>query len=121
MISRVQQICDSYESGFGHGMAGDGLDLAHTQHSDAEMGEAYQIGYEAGRESRVVFSPDWLPVEHCRSHVRKWMRANAKNFKTATQLAEAAEDSLGFPPDFLDDESHWIWEEAFLAMEALYV
>ena len=61
MISRVQQICDSYESGFGHGMAGDGLDLAHTQHSDAEMGEAYQIGYEAGRESRVVFSPDWLP------------------------------------------------------------
>lgn len=60
-------------------------------------------------------------AEHCPSYVRKWMRANARNFKTATELAEAAEDSLGFPPDFLDDESHWIWQEAFLAMEALYV
>ncbi len=60
-------------------------------------------------------------AEHCPSYVRKWMRANAKNFKSATELAEAAQDSLELPSDFLDFESHWIWEEAFLAMETLYV
>jgi hypothetical protein len=43
-------ICDRYESGFGHGFANDGLDLSKTPHADPEMGEAYQIGYEAGQE-----------------------------------------------------------------------
>lgn len=49
-ISRVYQICNRYESGYGHGLKRDGLDLSKTPHGDAEMGEAYQIGYEAGEE-----------------------------------------------------------------------
>lgn len=50
MPSRVFMICNSYESGFGHGLANDGLDISKTPHDDAECGEAYQIGYEAGYE-----------------------------------------------------------------------
>lgn len=47
-ISKVFMICDSYESGFGHGLQKDGLDLSKTPHSDMECGEAYQLGYDAG-------------------------------------------------------------------------
>ena len=52
MVSRVYMICNSYESGYGHGLRNDGLDLSKTPHADAEIGEAYQIGYEAGQEGR---------------------------------------------------------------------
>lgn len=51
MPSKVFMICNSYESGFGHGLANDGLDLSKTPHGDPEHGEAYQIGYEAGQEA----------------------------------------------------------------------
>lgn len=51
MPSKVYMICNSYESGFGHGLNGDGLDLSKTPHGDPECGEAYQIGYEAGLEA----------------------------------------------------------------------
>lgn len=50
MPSRIYMICNSYESGYGHGLTNDGLDLSQTPHADAELGEAYQIGYEAGIE-----------------------------------------------------------------------
>ena len=63
MPSRIFMICHAYESGFGHGLAGDGLDLAgdgldlagdgldlsQTPHSEPELGEAYQLGYDEGR------------------------------------------------------------------------
>ena len=49
MVSRVYMICDRYESGYGHGLRNDGLDLSRTPHADTELGEAYQIGYEAGK------------------------------------------------------------------------
>jgi len=50
MPSRIYIICDSYESGYGHGIRNDGFDLSKTPHGDPECGEAYQIGYEAGQE-----------------------------------------------------------------------
>lgn len=50
-MTRIFQICNSYESGFGHGYNIDGLDLSKTPHSDTELGEAYQIGYDAGKEA----------------------------------------------------------------------
>lgn len=50
--SRIFIICDWYESGYGHGYAGDGLDLSRTPHADLECGEAYQVGYEAGQHKR---------------------------------------------------------------------
>jgi len=54
MPSRIFMICNAYESGFGHGLANDGLDLSKTPHSDPELGEAYQIGYEAGKKHRAI-------------------------------------------------------------------
>ena len=53
MVSKVYMICDSYESGYGHGIKNDGLD---TPMEDKERAEAYQIGYEEGKrqwESRM--------------------------------------------------------------------
>jgi hypothetical protein len=44
----IYMICSSYESGFGHGVANDGLDLSRTPFSAEHLGQAYQIGYEAG-------------------------------------------------------------------------
>lgn len=52
MPSRVFMICNAYESGFGHGLASDGMDLSKTPHSDPELGEAYQIGYDAGQKAK---------------------------------------------------------------------
>lgn len=49
MVSKVYMICDSYESGYGHGIKNDGLDITHTPIEDKECAEAYQIGYEEGK------------------------------------------------------------------------
>lgn len=50
MASKILMICDAYESGIGHGLQRDGLDLSKTPHGDPECGDAYQIGYELGFE-----------------------------------------------------------------------
>lgn len=52
MVSRVWMIVDRYESGYGHGWKQDGLDLSKTPHSDSELAEAYQTGYEAGFKAK---------------------------------------------------------------------
>lgn len=46
----IYLVCNSYESGFGHGLANDGFDLSKTPHSEKHLGCAYQIGYEAGQK-----------------------------------------------------------------------
>ena len=48
----IYRVCNSYESGFGHGVANDGFDLSKTPHSEKHLGEAYQIGYDAGKRRR---------------------------------------------------------------------
>ena len=60
MPSKIYMICNSYESGYGHGLKNDGLDLSKTPHADQEQGEAYQIGYEAGQEAREKKRPDFF-------------------------------------------------------------
>jgi hypothetical protein len=45
------------------------------------------------------------------------MRRNAEGFETATELAEAANAALRLPPEAMDDEGHWVWEEALSALE----
>ena len=52
-----------------------------------------------------------------RRQVRSWMRRNADGFDTATQLAEAANAALDLPPGAMDDETHWVWEEAISALD----
>ena len=52
-----------------------------------------------------------------RRQVRSWMRHNAQDFDSATQLAEAANAALDLPSGAMDDETHWVWEEALSALE----
>jgi len=56
-------------------------------------------------------------TNHRRSYVRLWLRVNAAEYESATELAEAANAALRLPDDCLDDHTHWIWDEAAEAME----
>lgn len=57
------------------------------------------------------------PPNSSRRQVRSWMRRNAEGFESATELAEAANAALDLPPGAMDDEGHWVWEEALSALE----
>jgi hypothetical protein len=52
-LNHIHAICEGYESGFGHGLALDGLDLSKITHADPEVGAAYQYGYGCGVEANV--------------------------------------------------------------------
>jgi len=47
------------------------------------------------------------------------MRHNAEHYETATELAEAANAVFRLPDGGLDDETHWVWDEAAEAIDAL--
>ena len=47
-----------------------------------------------------------------RRRVRSWMLANAGEYDGPTQLAEAANVEFCLPGDGLNDETHWVWDEA---------
>jgi hypothetical protein len=47
-----------------------------------------------------------------RRDVRAWMRHNADDYDTATELAEAANSVFRLPDGGLDVETHWVWDEA---------
>ena len=53
-----------------------------------------------------------------RASVRAWMRAAAEDYDTATALAEGANAALELPSGSMDDETHWVWEEAIKAIPA---
>ena len=53
-----------------------------------------------------------------RAKVRAWMRASADDYETATALAEGANAALELPAGAMDDETHWIWEDAIKAIPA---
>ena len=67
------------------------------------------------RGPRPVLTPP--PPNASRRQARSWMRRNAEGFETATELAEAANAALLLPPEAMDDEGHWVWEEALSALE----
>ena len=46
-VSRIEEICDAYESGVGHGLKKDGND---TPYLAIDLKEAWQIGYNSGTE-----------------------------------------------------------------------
>ena len=52
-----------------------------------------------------------------RREVRRWMRMNIEDYENETELAEGANAALNLPDNALDEETHWIWDEAFLAFE----
>jgi hypothetical protein len=47
-----------------------------------------------------------------RRAMRRLMRLHAGEYETATELAEAANIALNLPQEWLDDEGHWVWDEA---------
>ena len=53
-----------------------------------------------------------------RRDVRTWMQNNAEHYETATELAETANAVFRLPDCVLDDETHWIWDEAAEAIDA---
>lgn len=57
------------------------------------------------------------PPNATRRQVRSWMWIHAEEYETATHLAEAANTVFDLPGTGLDDETHWIWDEAFAAKE----
>lgn len=52
-----------------------------------------------------------------RRQCRSWMRRNAQDFECATSLAEAANAVLDLPHGAMDDDGHWVWEEAANALD----
>ena len=57
------------------------------------------------------------PAGATRRQVRRWMRDNASDYDGMTQLVEAANAVLRLPDGALDDETHWVWDEAFEAFD----
>ncbi len=57
-----------------------------------------------------------LELPAARRKVRAWMRLHAAEYETATSLAEGANAALSLPHGALDDECHWIWDEAVSAI-----
>lgn len=76
------------------------------------------------REAEAMFmergprpAPVPPPPSAARRQVKSWMRNNAEGFDSATELAEAANAALDLPLGAMDDETHWVWEEAISALE----
>lgn len=58
------------------------------------------------------------PASARRRDVRRWMQHNADDYSTATALAEAANAVFRLPDGGLDNETHWVWDEAAEAIDA---
>jgi hypothetical protein len=56
-----------------------------------------------------------------RSKVRRWMRLHVDQHATATDLSRGAQAAFGFPEHWLDDEFHWIHDEAFAVIHRVTV
>lgn len=74
--------------------------------------------FEAAYMERKPMKPSIPPAPYStRREVRRWMRMNIEDYENETELAEGANAALNLPDNALDDETHWIWDEAFLAFE----
>jgi hypothetical protein len=61
------------------------------------------------------------PAEPTHSKIRRWMRLNVDRHATANDLCRAAQVVVDFPVQWLDDEFHWIHDEAFALMHQMSV
>ena len=69
-------------------------------------------------ERKTVPAPQKSPqLGATRRQVRRWMRDNAVDYEGMTQLVEAANCTLRLPDGALDDDTHWVWDEAFEAYQ----
>ena len=90
------------------------LQRANTQASDRQR--EIEAAFMERKERPASVKP---ATGVTRRQVRLWMRDNASDYDGMTQLVEAANATLRLPDGALDDESHWIWDEAFEAFECL--
>lgn len=77
-----------------------------------EIEAAYMV-----RGPRPPVVPPTAPAT--RAQVRRWMRANACDYACATTLAEGANAALNLPAGAMDDDVHWVWDEALAAVESV--
>ena len=85
---------------------------------DGNRADDERIQRESLRTVRAPRPPAAHPVGITRAQVRAWMRANAAHYDyCATSLAEAANVALPLPDGAMDDETHWVWDEAHRATD----
>ena len=85
-----------------------------TLHLDSQRRNDIRREIETASMERKPRNPAMPPINDSarRRDVRAWMRCNADSYETATQLAEAANIVFRLPGEGLDDENHWVWDEA---------
>jgi len=85
----------------------------------AELEDAKQAAktWENEAERRLDFPVIPPPPSARRRDVRAWMIHNAEYYGTVTELAEAANAIFRLPDGGLDDETHWVWDEAAEAIQ----
>ena len=83
--------------------------------SERKRHEALCIGLKRPPRAPI---PKVRSATASRASVRAWMRAAAEDYDTATALAEGANAALELPAGAMDDECHWVWEEAIKAIPA---
>lgn len=86
--------------------------MAENNEINARKREHEALRLVRGPRTAHAISASKIPT---RLDVRRWMRTNASEYETATELAEAASVELCLPQDWIEEESHWVWDEAVLA------
>ena len=86
----------------------------HREVSDAAR-QAEALGMQRAPRKPVITPPP-LPT---RREVKRWMLLNADCDDVSTTLAESAAAALDLPEAWLDDETHWLWDVALEAWEAV--
>lgn len=98
-------------------------DLLHFHRkADHEQGptimrDLMRRAVELERHPRNPLPPRKAPTAPSKAAVRRWMRLNAGEYETATELAEGCNAAFDLPQEWLDDESHWVWEIAATEIE----
>ena len=89
--------------------------LQETNNRASDIQRQIEAAFMERKERPASVKP---PAGATRRQVRRWMRCNAIDCDGMTQLVEAANAVLRLPDGALDDETHWVWDEAFEAFEA---
>ena len=49
--------------------------------------------------------------------ILNWMYANRHEYDSATKLVEDTNIIFGLPDEWMDDETHWVWDIAVNSLE----